>query len=225
MNLDESDMEKKTAPGEEEKDANSLSTSKKGGLARSGKKDPGGRRAVMFKSQSSMEEVRRISRISSRSLAEVVSYWGTSDEHQLRKQELRQAATEMQMKRRMSDNLEFTSLGLADKVGEGKMVKKQNRYVSREAVLDEQDLQYQEGIVDDDLLADVYSSVTYGAQKEAADKAAMLHEEVKKFWMKKDTVASMSLLLICCLTFEAINLLITINQINIKTARIILVYL
>ena len=85
------------------------------------------------------------------------------------------------MKRRMSDNMEFTSLGLADKVGEGKMLKKQNRYMSREAVLDEQDLQYQEGIVDDELLADVYSSVTYGPQKDAAQKAAMLHEEVKKF--------------------------------------------
>ena len=157
-----------------------LPTTAKAGTASESatKKD---RRAVMFKRKQSIEEVRRISRISSRSLAEVVAYWGTTDEHMLRKQELRKAATEMQAKRRMSDNMEFTSLGLADKVGEGKMLKKQNRYLSREAVLDEQDLQYQEGIVDDELLADVYSSVTYGPQKDAAQKAAMLHEEVKKF--------------------------------------------
>ena len=144
-------------------------------------KNRGGRRGVMFKSRESIEEVKRISRISSRTLDEVIAYWGTTDEHKLRKQELRQAATEMQMNRRMSDNMEFTTLGLADKVGEGKLLKKQHRHISREAVLDEQDLQYHEGIVDDELLADVYSSVTYSSQKEAAEKAAMLHKEVKKF--------------------------------------------
>ena len=177
-----------TSAGDEEKESSENShlsplptTAKAGGTAAGGSATKKDRRAVMFRRKTSIEQVRRISRISSRNIAEVVDYWGTTEEHMLRKQELRQAAVEMQAKRRMSDNMEFTTLGLADKVGEGKMLKKQNRYLSREAVLDEQDLQYQEGIVDDELLADVYSSVTYGPQKDAAQKAAMLHEEVKKF--------------------------------------------
>lgn len=140
-----------------------------------------GRKAVGFRGRASIEEVRRISRISNRSLEEVIAYWGTSEDHKLRKQELRAAAHDMQVTRRMSDNMSFTTLGLADKVGEGKAIKKAHRAKSREAVLDEQDLQYHEGIVDDELIADVYTITTAGAQKDAHHKARALHEEVEKF--------------------------------------------
>jgi hypothetical protein len=143
--------------------------------------DSRGRKGVQFKSRESIEDVRRISRISQRNLDEVLAYWGTTEEHKLRKQELRHAAHEMQVNRRLSDNMEFTTLGLADKVGEGKALKKAQRAKSREAVLDEQELQFHEGIVDDDLLASVYQSVACGAQKDARTKAEMLHDEVQKF--------------------------------------------
>jgi hypothetical protein len=114
-------------------------------------------------------------------LEEVISYWGDSDEHRLRKHELKQAAKDMQMQRRMSDNLDFTTLGIADKVGEGREMKKANRTKAVNAVLDEQELQDHEGVFDDELLADVYSVTTMAAKMNAAEKAKALHDEVAKF--------------------------------------------
>ena len=61
-------------------------------------------------------------------LEEVISYWGDSDDHILRKRELKKAAQEFQFQRRQSDN-NFTSLGIADKVGDltvGVAIKRQN---------------------------------------------------------------------------------------------------
>ncbi|KAL3896300.1 MAG: hypothetical protein SGARI_007211, partial [Bacillariaceae sp.] len=124
--------------------------------------------------------VRRISRISNYNLEEVVSYWGDSGDHVLRKRELKKAAQEFQFQRRQSDN-NFTSLGIADKVGEGRQMKKENRNKSRNAVLDEQDLQDDEGVFDDELISDVYSITTYGAKRTARECAEMLHDQVEAY--------------------------------------------
>ncbi|KAG7363375.1 hypothetical protein IV203_026752 [Nitzschia inconspicua] len=136
---------------------------------------------VQFRSRNSIEEVRRISRISNYDIEEIISYWGDSDEHILRKEELKKAAHDMQYCRRMSDNSTFTSLGIADKVGERRVIKKQNREIATRAVLDEQDLQDCEGVYDDELLADVYALTTATAKREAKASAKALHEEVKQF--------------------------------------------
>ncbi len=136
---------------------------------------------VRFRSRESIEEIRRISRISNYNLEEVINYWGDSEEHKLRKQELKMAAEEMQNCRRMSDNMEYTTLGISDKVGEGRAMKRANRIQARNAVLDEQELQYFEGVVDDELLADVYGSTTASAKQSAAENAAKLHNEVENF--------------------------------------------
>ena len=135
---------------------------------------------VRFHSRSSIEEVRRISRVSNYNLEEVISYWGDSDDHVLRKRELKKAAQEFQFQRRQSDN-NFTSLGIADKVGEGRQMKKNNRNKSRNAVLDEQDLQDHEGVYDDELISDVYAITTHGAKKAARECAELLHEQVEAF--------------------------------------------
>mmetsp|Transcript_8245 Transcript_8245/g.13044 ORF Transcript_8245/g.13044 Transcript_8245/m.13044 type:complete len:169 (+) Transcript_8245:191-697(+) len=136
---------------------------------------------VQFRSNNSIEEVRRISRISNYRLDEVISYWGDSDEHRLRKDELKKAAQDMQFNRRMSDNMEFTSLGIADKVGTGRTIKKINRTKAWNAVMDEQDLQDHEGVQDDELLADVYTVTTVAAKRAAHESAENLHKEVSNF--------------------------------------------
>lgn len=128
-----------------------------------------------------MEQVQRISRYSMYDPEEVVAYWGESNEHVLRKQELKKAVMDWQMGRRNSDNFSFTTVGIADKVGEGREVKKENRFRSRAAVMDEQYLQEAEGLLDDDLLADIYSVTTVGAKKKAHEEALHIADEVKQF--------------------------------------------
>ena len=130
---------------------------------------------VRFRSQSSIEEVRRISRISNYDMDEITNYWGDSDEHALRKSELKKAVKEMHYNRRESDS-DFTTLGLDDKAGHGRAVRKVNKTVSRSAVMDEQDLQNHEGILDEELLADVYSITSTAAKREAQIKAERLHK-------------------------------------------------
>ena len=129
---------------------------------------------VRFRSQSSIEQVRRISRISNYDMEEIIDYWGDSDEHMLRKSELKKAVKEMHYNRRESDN-DFTTLGLDDKAGHGRAVRKVNKTVSRTAVMDEQELQHHEGILDEELLADVYAITSTAAKKEAQRKAERLH--------------------------------------------------
>ena len=132
---------------------------------------------VQFKSDSKIEEVRRISRISNYNLEEITSYWGETEEHALRKSELRSAVQDMYYHRRASDS-EFTTLGIDDKVGQGKATKKANRNLSRNAVMDEQYLQAQECVIDDELLGDVYSISCGGANKTAQAKAERLHNQL-----------------------------------------------
>lgn len=139
-----------------------------------------GGKGVQFKSRGSIEQVRRISRYSNYDPTEVIAYWGTNDEHRLRKEELREAARDYQMGRRSSDNFSFSTKGISDKVGEGKAVKKENRLKSRMAVMDEQDLQDVEGVRDDELLADIYGVTTYGARAKARNEAEAMAEEVRR---------------------------------------------
>ena len=44
--------------------------------------------------------------------------------------------------------------------------------------MDEQDLQYDEGVLDDELLSDVYSITSTAAKREAHIKAERLHNEM-----------------------------------------------
>jgi hypothetical protein len=111
----------------------------------------------------------------------VINYWGDSNEHRLRKAELKRAAQEMQFNRRVSDNIEFTSLGIADKVGERSAQKKFNRRKARNAVMEEQDMQEHEGVYDDELLADVYTITSAGAKRAAHEHAEALQKEVSGF--------------------------------------------
>jgi len=136
-----------------------------------------GNAGVQFRSQSSIEEVMRISRVSNYDMEEIVSYWGESDDHILRKSELKRAVKDMYLYRRTSDR-DFTTLGIDDKVGQGKANKKANRMISRNAVMDEQELQYDEGVLDDELLSDVYSITSTAAKREAHIKAERLHNEM-----------------------------------------------
>jgi len=144
-----------------------------------GKSVDDGKRGVMFRSQSSLIEEMMISKVSHYNRDEITSYWGDSNDHVLRKSELKKAVQDMYFHHRSSDR-DFTKLGIEDKVGKGKTAKLANRSMSRNAVLDEQDLQYHEGILDDDLLADVYSITTRGAMKAAKAKAERLQEEINK---------------------------------------------
>ena len=139
------------------------------------------KKGVVFHSRDSIEEVKRISRYSNYDIAEVEAYWGNGKEHKLRKEELRTAVQEWKQGRRTSDNLTFTTRGIMDKIGAGKQVKKANREKSRMAVMDEQELQDQEGIIDDDLLAEIYTSTTISSKKKAQQEALAIRAEVDDF--------------------------------------------
>mmetsp|Transcript_20259 Transcript_20259/g.50385 ORF Transcript_20259/g.50385 Transcript_20259/m.50385 type:complete len:186 (+) Transcript_20259:82-639(+) len=135
----------------------------------------GGPGDVQFRSQSSIEAIRRISRISDYDIEEILDYWGDTEEKDERKAELKQAVKDMYYKRRESDS-DFTTLGIDDKAGHGRAVRKANKELARNAVMDEQDLQLHEGILDDELLADVYSITSTAAKREAQMKAQRLAE-------------------------------------------------
>lgn len=137
-----------------------------------------GNNGVQFRSRASIAEIRRISRVSNYNMEEIINCWGESDEHTNRKSELKQDVKDMYFNRRGSDN-EFTTLGIDDKVGHGKAVKKVNRMLARNAVMDEQNLQVNEGFNDDEMLADVYSLTSTPAKREAQIKAQRLHNALK----------------------------------------------
>eukprot|EP00980_Cylindrotheca_fusiformis_P028349 scaffold22592_cov129-Cylindrotheca_fusiformis.AAC.35 len=139
------------------------------------------KKGVGFRSRESIEQVKRISRYSNYDISEIEAYWGDGSEHKLRKQELRSAVQEWQQGRRMSDNLTFTTRGIMDKIGEGKQVKKANREKARQAVMDEQELQDQEGIIDDDLLAEIYTATTLNSKEKAHREAMAVRQEVDGF--------------------------------------------
>ena len=133
---------------------------------------------IQWHSRESIEVVKRISRVSQYSPDEVIAVWGDNDEFRLRKQELKKAAQEMQQGRRVSDNLTFTTIGIADKVGPGRQMKKELRKSAWEAVLDEQELQEREGVQDDELLSEVYAMTSEKAKEKARLDALKLNEEV-----------------------------------------------
>ena len=138
------------------------------------------RRGVQFHSRGSIEQVRRISRYSNYSEDELIAYWGETDEFKLRKQDLREAVQEWQAGRRMSDNLNFTTIGLMDKIGEGRKEKKKIRETSRQAVMYEQELQDLEGDPDDELLSSVYQATSAKSKEKAHEEALHMADEVKK---------------------------------------------
>merc|ERR1712032_151126 len=132
---------------------------------------------VQFRSRTSIEDIMGISRGSTYNIEEKVSYWGESDDHKMRKANLKKEVQDFYIDGRTSDS-DFTTLGIDDKGGKGRTTKKANRMISLNAVMDEQDLQYREGILDDELLADVYSFTSTAAKKAAQIKATRLHNEM-----------------------------------------------
>ena len=138
------------------------------------------KKGVKFHSRDSINEVLDISGLCNYTEDELDATWGDDLEHQLRKEELRQATIEFRQGRRASDNLTFTTKGIADKVGQGRMMKKMNRALSRQAVMDVQDFQDMEGDTDDKLIASVYSSTTLKARLKAQKEAEDMADEVKR---------------------------------------------
>ena len=133
---------------------------------------------VRFRSKSSIEQVRRISRASDYNMEEVKRYWEDSEEKGQRRADLKQDVKDLYYNRRGSDN-EFTTLGLGDKAGHGRAVRKANKILAMNTVLDEQNLQIHEGKLDDELLADVYSITATAAKREGEIRAQQLHDALK----------------------------------------------
>ncbi len=142
---------------------------------------PPPKKGVRFHKRGSIEEVKRISRISMYNPEEIIAYWGDSEEHLLRKEELKKAVLDLHRGRRSSDNFSFTSIGIEGKVGEGRALRKEMRWKSRNAVFDEQAWQEAEGARDDEQLADIYKVTTQDALVMAQDVAKRVAEDVGKF--------------------------------------------
>jgi len=130
---------------------------------------------VQFRSQSSIEDVMQVSRVSTYDVSEIVGYWGEADDHRLRRTELKKDVRDLALNKRSSDT-DFTTLGIDDKFGPGRQIKSMNRTLSRNAVMEEQDLQYHEGILDDEMMRGVYAINTRVAKENAWKKAQQLHE-------------------------------------------------
>jgi hypothetical protein len=139
------------------------------------------KKEVQFHKRGSIEEVRRISRLSTYGTEEVIAYWGNNDEYRLRKQELKEAVIDWHYGRRNSDNMTFTAIGIEDQVGEGRALRKEIRSRSRSAVLEEQALQGAEGSRDDELLADVYKDTSQDAEAKARQVAQRIANDVRRF--------------------------------------------
>ena len=139
------------------------------------------KKAVQFHQRDSIAEVQRISRISMYNPDEVTAYWGDSEEHRLRKQELKEAVMDWHKGRRNSDNLTFTTVGIEDKVGEGRAIRKEMRWRSRNVVMDQQAWQDEEGYQDDELLADIYKVTTQNARLKAREVAQRIADDVARF--------------------------------------------
>ena len=140
------------------------------------------KKGIQWHSRNSIEVVQRISRVSQYSIDEIFAVWGDDDEAVLRKQELKSAARDILNRRRMSDNMTFSTVGLRDLVGLGREEKKEARYKAWDAVLDEQDLQASEGRGrNSELIAGVYSMTTAETSGKAHLEALKMEEEVRKY--------------------------------------------
>jgi hypothetical protein len=138
------------------------------------------KKRIQWHSRNSIEVIRRISRVSQYSVDEIAAVWGDDDEAILRKQELKLAAKDMQAGRRLSDNMTFSTIGIRDKVGAGREEKREARYKAWDAVMDEQDLQANEGQIDSEIIAGVYSMTTAETRERAHLEALKMEEEVRK---------------------------------------------
>ena len=139
--------------------------------------------------QFALESVRRISRLSSYNLGEILAVWGDDEEEIQRRDELKRDASEyIEGGRRSSDNYTFTSIGLCDHVGSRREEKEVARCQMWDAVLDEQDNQRQAqentGHSPDvfkynsALLAMVCKKVTQKSQQLAYENAKELEREI-----------------------------------------------
>ena len=143
------------------------------------------KKGIQWHSRTSIEVTKRISRVSQYSIDEIFAVWGDDDEAILRKQELKAAARDVLYRRRMSDNMTFSTVGIRDMVGLGRQEKKEARYKAWDAVMDEQDLQASEGLeMDSELIADAYSMTTAATSGKAHLEALEMEEEVRKHAME-----------------------------------------
>ena len=140
-------------------------------------KDGNRRGGVQFRSQHSIKQIRRVSHVSDYSAEEINNYWCDSKDQIKSMSDFKKAVKDMHVHRRTSD-INFTTLGIEEYAGKAKANKKANTLLSRNAVMEEQDLQYYEGIVDDELLADVYTITSKTAKEDAKKKAERLHRDL-----------------------------------------------
>jgi len=139
------------------------------------------KKKIQFASDEYINQVRRISCFTSYNSEELEAYWGTSQEFRLNKKELKDSVKKMHRQgRRMSDNMTNTRLGIKDKIGKGREEKQENRYYSRNAVLDEQDFQEAEGVYDDELMREVYQQNIGDASQKAYKEAKRLSDEIQR---------------------------------------------
>jgi hypothetical protein len=139
------------------------------------------KKGIQWHSRDSIEVIKKISRISQYSLDEIIAVWGDGDEEILRKKELRAAAKDVQHGRRVSDNMTFSTTGLKFLVGAAREEKQEAKYKAWDAVMDEQDLQYDEGRGrDSELIAGAYSMTTAEPSEKAHLEALKMQEEVRK---------------------------------------------
>jgi hypothetical protein len=139
------------------------------------------KKGIQWHSRDSIEVIKKISRVSEYSLDEIIAVWGDDDEAILHKQELRAAAKDVQHGRRVSDNMTFSTTGLKFLVGAAREEKQEAKYKAWDAVMDEQDLQYDEGRGrDSELIAGAYSMTTAEPSEKAHLEALKMQEEVRK---------------------------------------------
>ena len=158
-------------------------------------------KVVRFPStEANMNLTRRVSDLSTYSAPEKFAVWGNKAEQLQKRMQLKQEIVEYAQGRRLSDNQTFSSIGIVDKILDGKKAKDGIRHAARQAVLDEQYFQLHMKEIDtsddgrsngndndssfghsnsiDEIIASVYMEATLNAQQRAHEEAMELRRFV-----------------------------------------------
>ena len=136
-----------------------------------------------------------ISRLSTYELEEIMAVWGDKEEQIENRIKLKQEVREFAQGRRLSDNMTFTSMGLTDKIGIGRLEKQHYRQEGYEAVLGTQETQRVMALdgldqvegspchpsIRNEVIAAIYSNTVEPASLKAHQEALALHHEVEKY--------------------------------------------
>ena len=154
-------------------------------------------KVVRFPStEANMNLTRRVSDLSTYSAPEKYAVWGNKAEQLQKRLQLKQEIIEYAQGRRLSDNQTFSSIGIVDKILDGKKAKDDIRHAARQVVLDEQYFQLHMKAIStsddgrsngnsndssvgynnsvDEIIASVYMEVTLNAQQRAHEEAMEL---------------------------------------------------